>query len=711
MEVLHCIKKRVKFACSTLFFLSCLLSSSNAVAEEYQLEVLAQLPTLSSAKNIALIPLPIDSNNKHQYLLADETGELSLLDGTSLHSLSRLPLSDQAANPQTRLTALTLHPSFSLADKTGYQTFFTAHIEPIKTNNNVARLTKLKNPTPLPFDAVVTQWKYDSSAIKVIDVKQRREVLRIAVPTGTHQIQKIAFNPYNKIWYDDYGLMHVALSENNHENTSTKEDALYSGVVLRINPEKFGLRNYMIPNSNPFAKTSDINKEIFILGAKNIKSFSWSKQHHDALLVQHIYDDKHQVAVAKKGTDWREAYQNKLVFPFESKITSNAKIFTYYGRKLKTFVGNILYLSKNTTNWQLAKLNTTPNIIKTKEEPSVTTIELLNNGELASQSKISLFFDHANEPLILDHTRKQLLSMTVNQTLVDNDNSNDKKVQIADSQDEQTSPESSNTYGKLLFILLLLILSAVFYQLRPKRNAAKVKLRNQFARFELDDTETTLSFYKRHQSEIDSQLNTADIIKSEVFLNDNSVCIINKDNGNGFNEQRENQLRLSFTQAHRHKLIDKEIRQVNLYLTDKDAKTHVICLYLRKGNQRLTKAKYFDTLETAIDWSWFIANQLNPADTGIRAVKETVINKPRAKVHTKPKVSPVNAPKSESKTEPKEPEIIKKTQEELHDIAVHDSELINALDKLVNLKQQGFLTDEEFSLAKAKILSDMASNK
>ena len=76
-------------------------------------------------------------------------------------------------------------------------------------------------------------------------------------------------------------------------------------------------------------------------------------------------------------------------------------------------------------------------------------------------------------------------------------------------------------------------------------------------------------------------------------------------------------------------------------------------------------------------------------------------------MHTKSKVSPVNVQKPEAK----EPEIIKQTQEELHDIAVHDSELINALDKLVNLKQKGFLTDEEFSLAKAKILSDMTSNK
>jgi hypothetical protein len=32
------------------------------------------------------------------------------------------------------------------------------------------------------------------------------------------------------------------------------------------------------------------------------------------------------------------------------------------------------------------------------------------------------------------------------------------------------------------------------------------------------------------------------------------------------------------------------------------------------------------------------------------------------------------------------------------------NEVVNALDKLVSLHQQGYLTDEEFSMAKAKLL-------
>jgi len=691
MKVLHFIKKIVKPIFAIMLIISFLLNGVTVSAKEYRLDVLAKLPTLSSANNIAVISLPIKSNNKNQYLLADETGELSLLNGSELLSLARLPLSNQTTNQQIKLTALVLHPSFALADQYGYQTFFTAHIEPTKTNNNFARLTQLENPTPLPFDTVITQWKYDRSTPKKIDIQHRREVLRIAVPTVTHQIQKIAFNPFNKVWHDDYGLLHIALSESKVVDESAKKPPLYSGVVLRIDPKRFGLRNYRIPSSNPFVKTSDINNEIFILGAEKIKSFSWSKEYYDALLVQHIHGGAHTVAVAKKGTDWRESYQNNLVFPLKSNKTSKVKITQYQGRKLKTLVGSTLLLSNNAKSWQLAKLNTAMLNHSVKDKTAEEIVESFNSDTLSPSNNVSLFFDQAGEPLLLDATKKQLLSINTHQLITKNN------IESETDQNEQPS----RIYNKLLLALFTLILAVTFYRLRPKRKTAEAKLRSQFSRFELDDTQTTLSLYKRHQTEIDTQLAIADIVKSEVFLNDKSIKIINKDNG--YSEQRENQIRLSFFQAHRNKIIEDEIRQVNLSLTDKNDKKHVVCLYLRKGNQRLTKEKYLDTLEIIIDWNWFIASQLNPEATKIRKAKVPVVKN----IPSKPKKNSV------TKQEPErvKPNSLKKTTAELHDIAVHDSELIDALAKLVNLKQQDFLTDEEFSLAKAKILVDMTSTK
>jgi len=688
-----------------MLIIACLLNalSAVAVAEEYRIDILAQLPTLSGANNIAIIPLPTESNNKFHYLLADETGELSLLNGTELLFLSRLPLSDQATNQQIKLTALVLHPSFALADQYGYQTFFTAHIEPTQTNNNVARLTQLTNATPLPFDTVITQWKYDSSLPKKIDIQQRREVLRIAVPTATHQIQKIAFNPFNKVWHDDYGLLHIALSENKVVDESANKAPLYSGVVLRIDPKRFGLRNYRVPSDNPFMNVGNINKEAFILGAKNITSFSWSKQHHDALLVQHIYDGAHNVAVAKKGTDWRATYQNNLVFPLKSNKASQAKIAQYQGRQLKTLVGSTLFLSNNVKSWQLAKLNTAMQNNSVKNKAAGEIVESFNGETLSPTNDVSLFFDHAGEPLLLDATKKQLLTITTESLVTDNENN----VQIHKTQHIQPNTVNSSAYAKLLLILFIFLLAVLFYKLRPKSNNAEAKLRSQLARFELDDTNTTVSFYKRHQSEIDSQLAIIDVVKSEVFLNDKSVNIIDKDDEHGFSEQRENQIRLSFFKAHRQKLIDDEIRQVYLYLTDKNTKKYIICLYLRKGNQRLTKAKYFDTLEALIDWNWFISSQLNPEATDIRKAKVPVAKKVVENKPSKPKQSLV----TEQEPNIEKVSVLKQSTAELHNIALNDAELINALDKLVNLKQQGFLTHEEFSMAKAKILLDMTTHK
>jgi hypothetical protein len=322
-----------------------------------------------------------------------------------------------------------------------------------------------------------------------------------------------------------------------------------------------------------------------------------------------------------------------------------------------------------------------------------------SRDELSPKNKVSLLFDHNGEPLLLDLTNKQLLSVKAIPLKSRNSNS----IQGENKSDEQSSSLNNSAYGKLLLTLFILVVAVVLYRVRLKTVNQKAKLRGMFARFELDTSQTTVSFYKRHQSEIDSQLAIADIVKSEIWVNDNNVSIINEDIDHGYNEQCENKLRLSFNQAHRHKLIDDETRQVLLYLTDKNTKTYLVCLYFRKGNQRLTKAKYFDTLESLIDWNWFIATQLNPEATTPRPLKVTIAKSAIKKVFKKKKAEP----KSIDASVIKEPLPSKQTAAVLHDIVVHDSELISALDKLVDLKQQGFLTDEEFSLAKAKILSDM----
>jgi hypothetical protein len=701
MEVFKHSNKGCSTSLSLIAIVACFISSFSTFAEQYHLDVLAELPTLDSKKIVSFIPAPSTTTNTNQYFIANENSDLYRLNGKELTPLASFQLSKKPDQVFEKLTAFTLHPSFAISDQPGYQTLFTAHIETAKVNNNIARITVLENPTSLPFDAVITQWQLPKNSD---ELPKGREVLRIAVPSDTHVIQKIAFNPYSKAWHDDYGLMHIALSNSAIVQQEQPQPALYSGVILRINPAKFGLRNYMVPNDNPFLKNSDVNNEIFILGSQQITSFHWSKQNFTKLFIQHIYNEKPLLAMATKGTDWRVNHQNKNVSSLPTNESSTNKIIPYSGKSLKDLWGSILYLLKSNNGWQLVRLNNpAEQNIKTEDEQQHQTVSLFDNNQLPLKNEIRLFTDHQNEPLLFDVTNKQLLTFTN----VEKSPSSTKNRLNEETDKATTEDESTSAYSTLLLILFFMVVAVICYRLMPKNKATKIKLRRQFARFEIDKNKNMVSFYKRHQTEVDSQLAIADIVESEVLLNNFSLNIINAEPDNGYNLQEENKTRAGFTGEHRNKLIDDEIRQVHLSLTDKSGKIYIVCMYLRTGNQRFTKVKFFDILEKMIDWNWFIAKVLNPQATEERKV-EVLTTKPPTKVA--PKVM-----KKQIFTEP-EPEIklkqdTTKRNSELHNIAVHDSEMINSLDKLADLKQKGFLTEEEFSLAKAKILVDITRNK
>jgi len=349
------------------------------------------------------------------------------------------------------------------------------------------------------------------------------------------------------------------------------------------------------------------------------------------------------------------------------------------------------------------------NIVSFILVPSVISINgwqstLLKN--LPIKNQVQLFTRHKVLPSLFDLTNKQFLALkAVKKLPTTTENSpND------DNQNNITEDSNTNAYGTLLLTLFFIVMAAIFYRLRPRNQSTKAQLKKQLARFELNETKNTLYFYKRHQTKINSQLAISHIVKSEIFLNNASLNIINKNINSGFNLQKESKLRVNFTSEYRNKLVDNEIRQVHLYLTDNEGKIHIICLYLRTGNQRFTRTAFFDILDNLVDWCWFIAKNLNPKSTEKRKIK-VLVAQPSTKV---PSIAQNKiTPKASELDTKADKEITEKAEKdsELHNIAVHDTELINSLDKLANLKQKGFLSEEEFSLAKAKILLDITRNK
>jgi hypothetical protein len=664
-----------------------LLSHTSVASEEsYQLEELIQLPLSASSTVVALEPVP---NTTQQYLLADNHGAIFSLTNHELTPLAALNYNNHSDTPlPIDFKSLALHPSFSLPDQPGYLTFYTAHIEAIKTQTGTNRLTALNSQEVLPFDATIIEWQLDATDSSKIAAGSRREVMRIGLPTPSMDALQIAFDPFGKPWHDNYAFLYISLSASDMTNQSP----LYSGAILCINPTKFGLRSYTVPTTNPFIKNKTINNEIIILGGQKIHSFNWSKQHFGQLLVSHSYKEKNQLSLLSSGADLRNNLSKVSSFNLGDE-TIPSRPLLYSARFSKALWGKVVFLSNKHNDW---RLKTFPlQTVSDEQALSPKKVWEFPSQILPSAQQVTMYADNDGEILLMESKNHTLFSLTSSAVIAEPLENQPSSLK----QEEQT--EQGSSYGYLLLTLLLSVLGIIFYRLRPRHQAAKFQLRNQFARFEISDSKQSLHLYKRHETDSNTEILIRDIIESEIILGEETCCLVSGRTDDFCSAKREKELRVSFAAEHQHKMIDEKTRQVILKLTDKHEQLFTICLYLRKGNQRLTKAKYFDVLENLIDWSWFISKQLNPQATEKRKMKVSM--SASVATHTKKTIKPLVKQDIQPEASVKSAAVV------LNNATNPDSELINSLDKLVSLRQAGHLSEQEFSLAKAKILADMTN--
>ena len=180
-------------------------------------------------------------------------------------------------------------------------------------------------------------------------------------------------------------------------------------------------------------------------------------------------------------------------------------------------------------------------------------------------------------------------------------------------------------------------------------------------------------------------------------------------------------------------MIDDKIRQVNLSFTDIHTKNYVVCLYMRKGSDRVTKKAYSAVIDDLIDWCWLIATTLNPDDTGMRKKKSAISPTERknivdqkshtASLHEQAASNRLSAYKNIQALDDPSGDDVKRTNDSSEQVALNkniatvdkvqqnkvvDTVLVNALEKLVELRKQGFLTQEEFTEAKKNVLGSLS---
>ena len=291
----------------------------------------------------------------------------------------------------------------------------------------------------------------------------------------------------------------------------------------------------------------------------------------------------------------------------------------------------------------------------------------------------------------------------------------------------------------LVFIIVSCLLGGyIFYQVIVQNKSAKSLIRREFSGLELTDDKSALNLYRRNQKEVGKVIKIDDINQFQVILGDIAISTINTTIDHAFNAPKENNLRDIFHNEQVAKMVDGKVRRIGLRISAHEKEIYVLCLYLRKGSDRITGSSYFEEVDNAIDWCWYFSNFLNSKQTGKRILKPklTVAEIAQAE-HKTYDDTPLHAQAalirptylsqritSEVSINSEESSHIEEitfsnenkggtTLDDSYDIKTPkeynqiEADLGYDLDKIIELQQQGFLTIEEFSEAKTTLLSNL----
>lgn len=574
----------------------------------------------------------------------------------------------------TSLTAIGLHPSFTLPEEPGYATFYTAHTTEFAPKNNHNRLILNETNIHFPFETVITAWTYDFDK-QIIASHTQREVIRIPIKTPNSGIQQLTFDPYLKLWHADFGQLYFSLGYMGE----LQDDALYSGAILSISPMMFGARNYTVPQSNPFVKTPEINDEIVVMGGQHIEQFFWAKNSYESIFILHNNSVQHWLSKAKVGIDLRSQADFLRQQPKEM-----PSMMLYQGRDIEVLRNKMVFFTLLDNQWHVTSL-----ALESLSNELPTFEKIINSEAISPQSDVSIHEDNQHEIIIFDRHQSKLYFLQSTNTKITSDNIS-----------QPTTPTFGYQYYGLIISLLAVLLAALWF---IKRNhgvhkLAKESLHKEYVRFEYMGPKERILLFRINHKKAHKTLSLKSLTRCEVLLNNKVVNIIDCVPENAISNQVEAQIRALFTTEQNKKMLDEHRRQIQLKLSDKDG-NYLIYLYLRKGNIRVTGAKFDMVVDRVIDLCWVISKQLHP-QTETRIVPVVAFSRPNLPVSAREPLRQQHKANNFNKIQesPQATAPLKSTS------VTQQTEFVEALEKLVNLHKQGYLSDEEFTLAKSNLL-------
>jgi hypothetical protein len=655
-------------------------------AEQYQLQLMVDLSELNDVDTDAVWLEPLASTaNNGEFFVGQDNGRIYLTNQNSINNQETILNLALTSNSQAfiSLTAMTLHPSFTRPEHSGYATIFTAHTTQFDPKTNINRLTLDDTNITFSFETVITAWQYDFDKQK-IEPKTKREVLRIPINEESSGIRNLSFDPYQKSWNVDYGQLYFSLNHINELN----DEPLYSGVILRIDPHVFGALNYTVLDTNPFIKDPQISNEIVVMGIQNIERFFWAKNDHASIFIQHNNDEQYRLSKAILGDNLLTQSNSTIL---RQQPNDMSAMLLYQGRDFISLRDKLVSFKRLNDKWHLSSIALTP----LNDELPIFE-EIISKYLLSATSSLNIYQDNKGEIILFDNNKSKMysLSLTISKTIE------------SSSMKSNAMTAESNSYVlhiSLLTGLLLLLLLLFVYRKRIQRDSSNFPIDKDNLRFEYEQTTQTIKLFKENQNKIYNSLTLFDIIRCEILLNNNIINTISEQPNNALNNQIEADIRAIFSNEYYAKLEDEDSRHIELVLSVK-GNSFRVSLYLRKGNRRITDINYHEAIDILFDLCWGISKCINLKDTETRIIPIVKYFHPNMKVSPKQyiKTQQIRHDKIEDSIQEQAKHKSKVSKSENQ--GKSQTELVDSLGKLVDLHQQGYLNDEEFRLAKTKLL-------
>ncbi|WP_158968946.1 SHOCT domain-containing protein [Paraglaciecola sp. L3A3] len=666
-------------------FISTLFFSKIVSAKQYQLQLLTNFNELNKEQDDLVWLEPILSPAKdEQIFVANDQGYIYLLDKSNSNK-QKLALNINTSTNKSaaiRLSSITLHPSFIRPEELGYATLYTAHNAKLIQPKQHAVSLPDNIETVFYYETVITAWQYDFDK-QEIDIHSAREILSIPIKSLDEGINRLSFDPYQKSWGRDYGQLYFSLNA----SYELKHYPLYSGSILRIHPQDFGDSHYTIPSDNPFIKDTKINDEIVVTGLDKIEQYFWVKNKQGEIFVQHHNNEQYWLSKLQLGDNYlADSAQNHLKQQDDVMPT----ILLYQGRQFLTLKNHFIFLSSYDGKWLLNYSSINNN------EPALSA-EILTTNNLLTPAFVDLEQDENSHIFIFDMKNASLYILQ------------EPQEKLLDPAIPSQVESDTGTRNYLLYIILvavLLFVVLIYGKSRNNKNGVN-KLEKNLFRLKYESSSNKIFLYLSEQREPIKSIDLTAITGCEVLLNHQVIAMVNGQAEHIFSNAIEQDLRELFAEEHFEKMLDCKTRTIELILTTKKEKV-TACLYFRKGKRRTTGAKYPDVIDIIMDFCWQLSRQINPNNTEERSVtlSEKIYQTPRYIVTpTKPQFSRHNS-QDKISVDPNISPLAQDKPTDKDDITAEiiSTEVVDALEKLANLHQQGLLTDEEFTVAKSKLL-------